>query len=181
METSVKVDLAKDQQKIRRYIKRRIKEYPVYENCGPGEDEDPIQLVTLGYYLEQIGYFALVFDTRRDADNDGEWTLYIEDDLTLLPFPKWCSLLEAWYDGKPVELTLPGGKTCKVTQTTHTHERIAQIFGEVIRDAMISLRDEGALQPLPLADDAFLIIEEFDGHWGWPESYEKRKSCHLAT
>lgn len=175
----MKIDLTKDQEKIRRYIKQRIKEYPVYENCGPGEDEDPIQLVTMGYYLEQTGYFALVFDTRPDADNDGQWTLYIEDGVTMLRFPKWCSLIEAWYDGKPIDLVLPNGKSCKITQKNHTHETIAQIFGEMLRDTMISLRDEGALASLPLADGAFLIVEEFDGHWGWPQNYETRKSVPL--
>ena len=175
----MKLDLAKDQRKIRRYIKQRIKEYPVYVNNGPGDDEDQIQLVTMGYYLEQTGYFALVFDTRPDADSDGEWTLYIDDGVTMLHFPKWCSMLEAWYEGTPIDLVLPNGKSRRVTRKSHTHETIAQIFGEMLRDTMISLRDEGALASLPLSDDAFLIVDEFDGHWSWPETYKARKLVKL--
>lgn len=174
----MKVDLAKDQQKIRRYILQRIKDYPVYINIGPGEDEDPIQLITLGYYLEQTGYFALVFDTRTNADNDGQWTLHIEDP-TMLHFPKWCSLLERWYEGETSELVLPDGTSCQINQESHTHESIAQIVGEMLRDTMIRLRDEGALQDLPLGKDAFLIVEEFDGHWGWPKTYKTRKQVQL--
>ena len=175
----MKLDLTKDQRKIRRYIKQRVREYPVYVNNGPGADEDPIQLVTMGYYLEQTGYFTLVFDTRPDADSDGEWTLYIDDGVTMLDFPKWCSMLEAWYEGTPIDLALPNGKSRRITRKSHTHEAIAQIFGEMLRDTMISLRDEGALASLPLADDAFLIVEEFDGHWSWPKTYKTRKQVKL--
>ena len=144
-ERNMKLDLTKDQRKIRRYIKQRIKEYAVYENNGPGDDEDPIQLVTMGYYLEQTGYFALVFDTRPDADSDGEWTVYIDDDVTMLHFPKWCSMLEAWCEGTPIDLVLPTGKSRRVTRNSHTHETIAQLFGEMLRDTMIALRDEAGL------------------------------------
>lgn len=175
----MRVELAKDQKKVRRYIQQRIKEYPDYVNEGPGRDEAPIQLVTLGYYLEQTGYFALVFDTRPDADSDGEWTLHLHDDVTLLHFPKWCSLIRAFYNDKPINLVLPHGGSCEITRKTHTHESIAEIFGEMLRDTMIALCNEGALESLPLADDAFLIVEEFDGRWGWPKTYETRKSVKL--
>ena len=175
----MKLDLAKDQKRIRRYILQRIKDYPHYVNDGPGDDEDPIQLVTRAYYHAQTGYFALVFDTRKSADNDGSWTLHLNDETTLLHFPRWCAFLESWYAGNPCQLALPDGSTCRVTQQTHTHEEIAQLFGEMLRDTMLRLRDEGALQDLPLALDAFLIVEEFDGHWGWPASYETRKNTKL--
>ncbi len=157
----MKVDLAKDQKTIRRYILQRIKDYPVYENDGPGEDDAPIQLITMGYYLEQIGYFALVFDTRPDADSDGQWTLHIDDETNVLHFPQWCSLVESWYDGKPCQLVLSDGTSCRITKKTHTYASIAQVIGEMLRDTMIQLRDEDALQPLPLGNDAFLIVEEF--------------------
>ena len=110
-------DLSKDQEKIRRFILKRIKEYDIYENWGPGSDEGMIQLVTMGYYLEQGGWFSLVFDTRSDADNDGEWTSYIEEDITLLEFPSWCSLMSAWYDGKPIDVILPNKRLTKINQT----------------------------------------------------------------
>lgn len=51
----MKIDLQKDAQKIRRYIEKRIRDYPNYENLGPGDDSDPIALITVGYYLEQAG------------------------------------------------------------------------------------------------------------------------------
>ncbi len=67
----MKLNLQKDTQKLLRYIRQRIVNYPVYINLGPGNDEDPIALITFGYYIFQTGYFAMVFDTRPDADSDG--------------------------------------------------------------------------------------------------------------
>ena len=42
----MKIDLAKDQKKIRGYILQRIKDYPTCENDGPGEFDAAIQLIT---------------------------------------------------------------------------------------------------------------------------------------
>ncbi len=176
----MKVDLVKDQKKIRRYILQRIQEYAIYENDGPGEDDALIQLVTLGYYLEQTGYFALVFDTRPDANIDGEWTVHINEETTMLHFPKWCSLIDAWYANKPSELVLLDGTSLRVDQKTHTHGSIAQVIGEMLRDTMIQLRDDGSLEPLPLADDAFLSVEEFDDHWGWPQTHKPSEQVKLS-
>jgi len=170
---TMKLDLKKDVQKIRRYIKKRIKDYPVYENLGPGEDEDPIRLISLGYYLEQAGYFAMVFDTRPDADNDGEWTLHIENDTNVLPFPNWLAAFKHLCDEGTVTVTLPDEGTHTLDESDD-NESVAMFFGEIIRDTMLALRDEGALSELPLDPKAFFIVEEFEGQLGWPE-YKQRK------
>jgi hypothetical protein len=52
----MKLDLAKEKERIRKYIVRRIRDYPKYVNLGPGNDEDPIQAVYLGFYAAQGGY-----------------------------------------------------------------------------------------------------------------------------
>jgi hypothetical protein len=170
----MKLDLQKDEQKIRRFIEKRVGNYSRSKNRGPGKAGDPIALITLGYYLEQTGYFALVFDTRPNADNDGEWTLHIEDDVNVLPFPKWCAAFEKLCDGGSVDVTLPGGKM-RTLDDTDDNASVAQLFGEMLRDTMFALRDAGTFDVLPLAPKAFFVIEEFDGHWGWPE-YKKRKT-----
>lgn len=170
----MKLDLRKDAQKIRRFIEKRIRDYPKYENLGPGEDADPIALISLGYYLEQTGYFAMVIDTRPDADNDGEWTLHIENDVNVLAFPQWCAAFEELCEGGSVSVTLPNGKTRILDEADDT-DSVARLFGETIREIVVSLRDAGAFDSLPLSPKAFFVIEEFDGHWGWPD-YKKRKT-----
>jgi hypothetical protein len=170
----MKLDLRKDEQKIRRFVEKRIRDYPVYENLGPGDDADPIGLITLGYYLEQAGYVALVFDTRPRADHDGQWTAHIENDVNVLNFPKWFAAFMKLCQGGSVDVTLPSGKL-RTLDESDDNQSVAQLFGEMLRDLMLSLRDSGAFAKLPLAPKAFFVIEEFDGQWGWPD-YGKRKT-----
>lgn len=163
----MKIDLKKDQAKIRSYILQRIAEYPVYINDGPGEDDASIELVTLDYSLEH-GYFAVVFDTRPDADSDGEWTLHLNEETTMVSFPRWAAMIDAFCDDKPVELALPTGKKLHSPKDLDSQEAIAAKLGELLRDTMIELRNTGALAPLPITKNARLCVEEFDGHWSWP-------------
>jgi hypothetical protein len=170
----MQLDLQKDEQKIRRFIEKRVRDYPAHKNLGPGKDGDPIALMTLGYHLEQAGYFALVFDTRPKADNDGEWTNHIENDVNVLEFPRWQTAFETLCEGGSVDVKLPNGKT-RTLDESDDNESVARLFGEMIRETVFSLRDSGAFDSLPLAPKAFFIIEEFDGQWGWP-AYESRKT-----
>lgn len=170
----MKLDLQKDAQKIRRFIKKRIHDYPTYENLGPGDDADPITLITIGYYVEQTGYIAMVFDTRPRADNDGEWTLHIENDVNMLVFPKWYAAFMKLCDGGSVDVKLPSGKS-RTLDESDDNASVAKFFGETILEIMLSLRDEGAFEDLPLSPKAFFVIEDFDGQWGWPD-YKKRKT-----
>jgi hypothetical protein len=171
---TMKLNLKQDAQKIRGFIAKRIADYPVYVNLGPGEDEDPISLVTFGYYVFQTGYFAMVFDTRPDADSDGNWTLHIENDTNVLEFPKWCSAYEKLCDGGSVDVILPNDAP-RTLGSSDDEESVAKLFGEMILDIIQGLQKEHAFDVLPLTRNAFFIIEEFDGTWGWPK-YEKRKS-----
>lgn len=47
----MQIDLVRDGRAIWKYIGQRIRNYPIYVNEGPGEDEDPIALITLGFQL----------------------------------------------------------------------------------------------------------------------------------
>lgn len=176
----MQLDLRQDARKIRRYLERRIRDYPVSENLGPGEDADPIRLLTLGYALEQSAFVALVFDTRPKADNDGQWTLHIENNVNVLRFPKWEQAFAMLCDGGRVEVTLPDGSPHTLDENDD-NESVAQLFGEMLRDTLLSLRDAGALTGLPLDPKAFGVIEEFYGNWGWPEYDERKKLGRLKA
>ncbi len=167
----MKLDLQKDSQKIRRFIEKRIRDYPVYENLGPGDDSEPIAMITFGYYFSQDGSFALVFDTRPDAECDGEWTLHMDNDVNMLPFPKWSDAFQEICDGGTVDVKLPSGKS-RTLNDADDDVSVAKLFGEMILETVLALRDSSAFNALPLTRKAFFIIEEFDGNWG----YAKRNS-----
>ncbi len=92
----MKIDLKADAKSVYEYVKQRVADYPVYINNGPGEDEDPILQITLGFQISQAGWVALVFDTRPNGSPDGEWQSYIEENC--LEFPHWLDAVDALFD-----------------------------------------------------------------------------------
>lgn len=170
----MKLNLQSDARKIRKYIKRRIKNYPVYVNIGPGEDEDPIGLITVGFYAEQGGNLHVVFDTRPKAEVDGEWTLHIDEEENTLELPKWADAYDAICDDKIVSVTKHDGTSCTL-QDSDGDEVVNAVFGDMLMSIMTDLRDDGSLAKLPLAAKAYMVIEEFDGRYFWP-TYKSRKT-----
>ena len=49
------------------------------------------------------------------------------------------------------------------------HEELNTYFAEMLRRLMCELRDDGTLAKLPLRNDAYFMIEEFNGRYFWPE------------
>lgn len=177
----MKLDLSKDKERIWKYVVQRIKDYPIYVNDGPGEDDDPIQAIVLGFYAARGGYIYLVFDTRPGKNLDGNWTLHI-DEPTMHHFPKWCEFYERVCDGKSATLVLDDGSSKKIQNLVdddddlvdeEAEDELNAYFGEMLKNLMSELKEDGTLAELPLRKDAFMIIEEFDGHYFWPEA----RSC----
>ena len=50
-----------------------------------------------------------------------------------------------------------------------SEDELNAYFGDMLKNLMAELKQDGTLAILPLRKDAFLIIEEFDGHYFWPE------------
>lgn len=165
-----KLDLSKDRERIRRYLLKRIKDYRVNENCGPGEDEDPIQAIMLGFYASQGGYVYLVFDTRPGKNIDGEWTCFLEKP-NLLALPKWTEFFEQLRERKSGTLILADGseKELDFKAKTKVDKGLNLHIGEMLTDLMIELSEKKAFTRLPLAKDAFMMVEEFDGDYFWPQ------------
>lgn len=171
----MKIDLKKDQKTLRNYIEKRIQDYPSYENLGPGEDDDPIRLITLGFYAEQGGYVNLVFDTRPKADVDGEWTIHIDNESNTCHFPRWYDCYMAVCESEDVTITRHDGEKVLIQDNQISDEDLNQLFGEMLLATMQELRTNGSLAKLPLASNAVFVIEEFDGRYFWP-TYETRKT-----
>jgi hypothetical protein len=109
--------------------------------------------------MTQTGYVAIVFDTRPGADSDGEWTRHIDNAENVLRFPHWPTALAA---------------------DPANGETVVRV-GEMIRDTIVELRDRGDFASLPLRADAFFVVEEFDGAWGWPPYEGRRRLGRLCS
>jgi hypothetical protein len=164
----MKIDLKADAKTISDYIKQRVADYPVYVNSGPGEDDDPISQITLGFQVDQAGWVALVFDTRPGGSPDGVWQSYIEENW--LEFPHWFDAMEALLEnGEPIELILPNGKKRKLAE----YDELAEPVGEMLKEILLQARAEKRFKDLPLAKKCSMGVEDHDGAYGWP-AYEKR-------
>ena len=177
MPKQIKIDLQREQQKVRKYIERRIRDYPVYVNLGPGEDEDPISLITVGFYASQGGYVSLIFDTRPNAGPhngfDGEWTQYLDHDSNLLWLTPWCDAFEAIREGKRT-IIVRHDFIEQAIETECGPEIINTFFGDMLVDLTIKMRNQGWFAKLPLALNARVAIEEFDGYYFWPNPGKRR-------
>ncbi len=164
----MKIDLKADSKTIYEFIKKRVSDYPIYVNNGPGEDDDPITEITLGYQVSQAGWVALVFDTRPDGSPDGEWQSYIEENW--LKFPHWLDAVDALFDnGEPIELVRPNGKKKKFGED----DDLAEPVGQMLKHILIQARKDKYFKELPLAKKCSMGVEDHDGAYGWPD-YEKR-------
>jgi hypothetical protein len=163
----MQLDLQQDAQRITSHLRKRVRDYPLYINEGPGKDEDPITQITAGFQFDQAGWLAVVFDTRLAAEVDGEWNSYIE--LNAIEFDHWQQALEEITErGGTVQVTLPSGAKKKLGQRTDT-EAFAKCLGDVIRRVLSDFRRGGGFKPLPLAKNVALVVEEHDGNFGWTD------------
>ncbi len=157
----MKIDLKKDARTIYKFLRQRVRDYPIYVNNGPGEDADPISQITLGFQISQAGWIAIVFDTRADGAPDGEWQAYIEENW--LEFPHWLEAVDALYDDEePIEFILPHGKKKKVG----IDDDLAEVVGSMLKDILIQARKEKCFNELPIATKCSMGVEDHDGAYG---------------
>ena len=178
-QNKMKLDLRKDYKSILKHVKKRIRDYAVYVNSGPGEDEDPVANITLGFAFDQSGWIAHVFDTRSGAGSkgeDGEWQCYIEE--VEQDFQHWFDAVDPIHeatafdgDADPLVITLHNGK--KVTLKSYDDERIAEYIASMLWKVLVDARNSGLFAKLPLAKRCLIGVSEQDGIYGWPH-YEDR-------
>lgn len=157
----MRLNLTADQKKIEQYLRQRVKDFPVYINSGPGRDEDPIQQITAGYAVDQSSDFVLVFDTRRKAKCDGEWTRWFRDE-NILQLPNWQKGYAACCDDAKVTVLQPDG-----SKTVDSPEELVETLGEFLQETLCAAVEKGLFESLPIADPCLLTVEDFDGNYGW--------------
>ena len=166
------LDLRKSARVLRKHIAERVRDYPLYFNEGPGKDEASIKQITVGYQFDQSGWFAMVFDTRRQAAIDGQWNSFIEPNAVDLPewHKAYCVL---GTNRASLDLTLLDGT--KKSLGDANEEEFALCIGMALRDVLIDAREKGSFEELPLASDCFLVVEEQGGYYGWSDREDTAK------
>lgn len=166
-----RLDLRKDFDEVYNFIADRARSFDSVTNNGPGEG-GPITQIDLGFGLYQSGWVALVFDTRPDAEPDGDWNEYIDGND--LDQPHWAEACDA-LEEEPLTIVLPDGLSRKMP----AGDNLAAILGEMLKEVLLKARADGLFAELPKAPRCHLGVEEQEGSYGWP-AYEDRGRENLA-
>jgi hypothetical protein len=158
---TLKLHLNREYKSVLSYVRKRVKDYPFWVNLGPGEDEDPVSLITIGYFFDEDGWWlTLVFDTRPGARPDGMWNHWIEENWLKFRFDfnldKADMMDVKHYDPKWNEPKLMN------------EPRFVALLGNLCRDVLKDARQRGWFKDLPLAAKCAMNVEEMEGRYGWP-------------
>ena len=167
----MRLDLRRDFDEIYAHITDRVQNFRAKGKNVLGKP-GPVKAIAVGFEYAQAGWLVVVFDTRPDAGPDGEWTSRIEGNE--LERPHWTEAGEANDDG-PITLVRLNGTTKKLPAGSELSEPL----GEMIKTVVLKARTDGVFAGLPKAPGCELLIEHFDGGYGWPE-YEARGQANLA-
>ncbi len=167
-----RLDLLKDFTDVYAFVVDRVRSFDPAANDGPGEGST-VTRIDIGFGLYQSGWMCLVFDTRTDAEPDGEWNEYIDE--TVLERPKWAKACDAVEAG-PLVLILPDGTRRELP--AGASGQLVRAIGDMLQGVLRKARAEGVFGSLPKATRCELGVEEQEGSYGWP-AYEYRGQDNL--
>ena len=128
--------------------------------------DEPISAVQVGFRLVQACLVVFYFDTRELHDRDGQWDF----DEPTLELPHWNEAFEA-AEEDGLSCVLLSGERLDLPAGTD-EETVAAIFGQTLLAVALDATAAGSFDALPLRDDCQLDLEEFDGLWAWPPTYD---------
>jgi hypothetical protein len=169
------LDLRRDFDEIYTHLVERVKNFDPSTNSGPGDGLSPVAMIEFGFQCDQAGWVALIFDTRENAEPDGEWNSFIEENM--FERPHWQQARES-LETKVLNVVLPDGTKRKVSGPSGFGDFVA-LLGDLLKGVLLKSRTDGVFKSLPKAKECHLGVEEMDGGYGWP-SYEDRGKDDLA-
>lgn len=166
------IDIRDDIPEFEKYVARRVADY--IASAKEQKKPKPVSRIDFGFEFGQANWVALVFDTRKDAEPDGEWSSDVHD--ILFERPKW----PIWHelpDDATVDFVDIKGK--KVNVMKSPDKTICKIIGDALKHVLITARDTGVFKQLVKTEKCELGVENLEGYFGWP-AYEKRGRENLA-
>jgi hypothetical protein len=167
----VHLDLRHEFEEIYAHVADRVRNFNPASNDGPGEP-GPVKMIEVGFEYSQATWFVVVFDTRPDAEPDGEWNSHIEGNEVERPL--WLEAGEANMD-EPITLVQLDG-TGKVLPAG---TELAEPLGELIKAVLLKARADGVFAVLSKSPGCELGVEHHEGHYGWP-AYDDRGKDNIA-
>lgn len=167
------VDIRKDVPDFLAYIRERVANHVAASKKS--KKSEPVTRIDFGFEFGQGNELWLVFDTRPDAEPDGQWTMQCGK-IRELKRPDWPIWHELPDDEIVYFINLKGKK---VNVMDNPDEQICEIVGDAMKHALLTARDEGAFNSLTRAERCELGVENMEGFYGWP-IYENRGKDNLV-
>ena len=167
----VTLDLRKDFEDIYAYLTDCVQHFNPKKHDGLG-GAGKVKMIHFGYECAHAGWMLLVFDTRPDAEPDGEWTSQIEGNEREMKH--WQRASDANME-QPIALLLPDGSKSVLPMNSD----LAALLGGLLKAVLLKARADGLFKKLPKVAGCELGVEHFDGDYGWPQ-YEARGDENLA-
>ena len=156
------LDLQEDFDTVYEHIAQRVRDFDPAKHIGLG-GPGKVKIVHVGFDFIHAGWVVVVFDTRSDAEPDGEWTSEIEGNE--LKMPHWRQADETNLE-QPITLVLTDGSQTVLSANTE----LAVPLGEMLKAVLLKARASGVFAALPKAPGCELSVEHFDGAYAWPEA-----------
>jgi hypothetical protein len=163
------VDIRQDVPDFLAYIRKRVAEH--LATSKKLKKPKRVTQIDFGFEFGQGNELWLVFDTRPDAEPDGQWTVQVGK-VAALKRPKW----PIWHDLPEDEVVffidLNGEK---VNVMKSPDRKICKIVGDAMKHALIVARDAGVFERLPKAGHCEMGVENMEGYYGWPKYKDRGK------
>lgn len=163
------IDIREDVPDFLVYIRQRVSEYVAASKKL--KNPKPVTQIDFGFEFGQGNELWLVFDTRPNAEPDGQWTVQV-DKVPALKRPKWPIWHELPDDEVVFFVDLNGEK---INVMKSPDKKICKIVGEAMKQALIAARDGGMFKRLLTAEHCEMGVENMEGFYGWPKYKDRGK------
>lgn len=163
------IDIRQDVPDFVAYIRKRVAE----QVATSRKLKKPKQVtrIDFGFEFGQGNELWLVFDTRPNAEPDGEWTMQV-DKVAPLARSNWPIWHELPDDEIVFFIDLNGEK---VNVMKSPDKKICKIVGDAMKHALIEARKDGVFEQLPKAERCEMSVENMEGYYGWPKYKDRGK------
>ncbi len=159
-----RLNLKTDQRKIQQYITRRAKNYMKSLTPDLGDPNDPLTVILLLFDVEYEGVVDLIFDTRPNAIEQFE---FVEGTEHCLELYHWHEGVERFScEGLSLNITLQDGRKV-VVEPDADEDEFDNYIGDMLRDTLIAMRQEGTFSKLPIADSCSMCVGGAHTNYFW--------------
>ncbi|NOK01380.1 MULTISPECIES: hypothetical protein [Myxococcus] len=167
------LDLSKERQRVAKFLAKAVKDF------ARVQDARPLQRLELQYSTDN-GTLNVSFDLDPAAE-PGRGDAMTHFGFAELLVPRWADVKEH----RPSLVGLDGAKLAAREDgtwgTPEAHAQLEEHLGKMLVATLLEMRDSGQFEALRASATAELGVEEYEGHFGWPDYEERGRENRIAS